>query len=408
MNVSERLIKYVKVHTTSDENSDTQPSSSRQFVLADMLAQELRDMGLQDVYRDDKCYLYAHLPASAGYEDAPAIGFIAHLDTAPDFSGEDVKPQIIKDYDGLDITLANGKKISRRKFKHLENLKGCTLITTDGTTLLGADDKAGIAEIMTALEKIITGNLPHGKICVAFTPDEEIGRGVDSFDLERFAARWAYTVDGGPEGSISYENFNAASARININGVNIHPGSAKGIMVNAVMVANEIINLLPADERAETTQDYEGFYHITQLQATVEKAEMRLIIRDFDSEVLEYRKNVLKEICSRLNDVYGKGTVSLEIKQQYMNMAQKIKSCMHLVENASDATRQAGVEPFVIAVRGGTDGAVLSFKGLPCPNLGTAGYLCHGPFEHVSVQGMEKCVEIILGIISRYSRFEEK
>jgi tripeptide aminopeptidase len=403
MNASERLLKYVLVHTSSDENSAESPSSTRQFVLADMLARELEQLGAENVVRDEHCYVYGTIPASAGCESAPAIGFIAHMDTAPDFSGENVKPNIISGYDGLDITLPDGKIISRRKFRHLEKLKGRTIITTDGTTLLGADDKAGIAEIMTAAEQLINSGAPHPKVCIAFTPDEEIGRGVENFDMAKFGADFAYTVDGGQEGEISYENFNAARAKITIHGVNVHPGEAKGVMVNAVMVANEIISLLPSDERPENTEGTEGFYHVMQLNADVEKAEISLIIRDHDEEIFEYRKNVLAEICSRMNDLHGSGTVTLEINDQYRNMAQVMEKHMHLVDNAAAAVKDAGAEPVIVPIRGGTDGAMLSFRGLPCPNLGTGGYLFHGPYEHISVEGMDISVKVILGIIWRYT-----
>lgn len=404
MRASERLLNYVKIFTTSDENSDTTPSSGRQFDLAGRLVQELQELGVEDARVDEKCYVYASIPATPGYEDRVSLGLIAHMDTAPDFCGENVKPQVIENYDGRDVVLGeSGRVLSVEKFPHLASLAGRTLITTDGTTLLGADDKAGVAEIMTVVEELQTGTIPHGKICIGFTPDEEIGRGADAFDVEHFGADYAYTLDGGVETEMVYQNFNACEAVFQVNGVNIHPGDAKNKMVNAALVAMEINGLLPGCERPEHTEQYEGFYHLCSMEGSVERAKLEYIVRDHDAGSFQARKNTLRMIEKTLNERYGAGTVSLTIREQYRNMEEKIQPCMHLIDNARAAIRELGLEPDVSPIRGGTDGARLSFMGLPCPNLGTGGYAFHGPYEHITAEGMDTAVKIVLGIIRRYA-----
>ncbi|MBQ1818339.1 MAG: peptidase T [Clostridia bacterium] len=394
MKAYERLLNYVKVFTTSDETSESVPSTARQFDLANKLVEEMKAIGISDAHVDDKCYVYGSIPATPGCEGRPAIGFIAHMDTAPDFCGEGVSPRIIEDYDGGEVVLGESGRVLRPEdFPHLPRLKGRTLIVTDGTTLLGADDKAGVAEIMTAAERLITGGLPHGRVLVSFTPDEEIGRGAD----------FAYTVDGGQENVIEYENFNAAAARIEINGFNVHPGSAKDIMVNALHVACEIEAGLPMGQTPRDTEGYEGFFHLCSITGSTEHATVDYIIRDHSAEIMQARKATLRHIEKLMNEKYGEGTVTVTIKDQYQNMAEMIKPCMHLIDNACAAVREAGMEPEIEAIRGGTDGARLSFMGLPCPNLGTGGYAYHGPYEHITVEGMELAVDIILGIIKKYA-----
>ncbi len=401
----ERLLKYVQVSTASDDKSSTNPTTARQFDLAKILVEEMKELGIKDARVDDKCYVYGTIPATAGYEDKAKVGFIAHMDTAPDFSGENVKPCMIENYDGKDIVLGNsGRVLSVDQFPHLKNLVGRTLITTDGTTLLGSDDKSGIAEILTAVERILNDNTPHGKICVAFTPDEEVGQGADFFDVEGFGADFAYTVDGGEEGEIVYENFNAYSGVFTVNGFNVHPGSAKNTMRNAQLVAMEINQMLPSAEIPACTENYEGFYHLCEMQGNVEKATLEYIIRDHSFSKMESRLETLRHIAKILNEKYGEGTVELEIKEQYRNMEEKIRPCMHIVDNAKKVITELGMEPITLAERGGTDGARLSFMGLPCPNLGTGGYAFHGPYEHVTVEGMEKSVEVIVGIIKEYAK----
>ena len=401
MKAYERFLKYAKMYTTSDEVSGTHPSSSIQFALAHLLVDELKAMGIS-AECDEYCYVYATIPATEGCENAPAIGFIAHMDTSPDFCGENVSPRIIENYDGEDVELGEGRILKRSDFPHLAELKGRTLIVTDGKTLLGADDKAGIAEIMTLAETLVEKNLPHGKICIAFTPDEEIGEGADHFDVARFGADFAYTADGDVEGGIEYENFNAAGATFEINGFNIHPGSAKDKMINASLIAMEINSLLPADEIPSKTDGYEGFFHLTDMNGCVEHATIRYIIRDHCADSFAKRCELARQIEARINKSYGDGTVSLTLKEQYRNMEEKIRPCFHVVETAKQAIREAGLEPVVKPIRGGTDGARLSFEGLPCPNLGTGGYAFHGPYEHITVEGMDKAVEILLGIVRLY------
>lgn len=401
MKAYERFLKYAKMHTTSDETSGTHPSSSVQFTLAHLLVDELKAMGIS-AECDEYCYVYATIPATEGCENVPAIGFIAHMDTAPDFCGENVSPRIIENYDGEDVELGEGRALRRSDFPHLAELKGRTLIVTDGKTLLGADDKAGIAEIMTLAETLIEKKLPHGKICIAFTPDEEIGEGADNFDVARFGADFAYTADGDAEGGIEYENFNAAGAVFEINGFNIHPGSAKDKMKNASLIAMEINSLLPADEVPSKTEGYEGFFHLTDMEGCVERATVKYIIRDHSAESFAKRCELARQIEKKINAAYGEGTVVLTLKEQYRNMEEKIRPCFHVVETAKKATVAAGIEPIIKPIRGGTDGARLSFEGLPCPNLGTGGYAFHGPYEHITVEGMDKAVEILLGIVRLY------
>ena len=405
MRAYERFLRYAAVYTASDEESTAVPTTARQFDLARMLVQELREMGVKDARVDDKCYVYGSIPATPGYEGCVSLGFIAHMDTTPDFKGEGVKPQVIPDYDGEDVALGDsGRVLSAEQFPHLRGLKGRTLITTDGTTLLGADDKAGVAEIMTLAERILNEEIPHGKICIGFTPDEEVGSGADYFDVEHFGAQYAYTLDGGVEAEVVYENFNACSASFEVHGVNIHPGDAKDKMVNASLVAMEINQMLPSCDTPAHTEMYEGFFHLTSMQGNVDKAKLHYIVRDHDRESFQVRKKLLRFIEKTINEKYGKGTAVLQIQDEYENMEEKIKPCLHLIDNAKDAMRELGIEPDVSPVRGGTDGARLSFMGLPCPNLGTGGYAFHGPYEHITAEGMDTVVEIVLGIIRRYAK----
>ena len=400
MHVEERLLKYVSYWTTSDEECRQIPSSERQFELGKVLEQELRDLGLEKVTLTDHCYVYGLLPATKGYADKPAVGFISHMDTAPDFSGKDVKPQIIPDYDGNDVLLkGSGAYLKVSNFPTLKTLKGRTLITTDGTTLLGADDKAGVAEIMTAVEQIITEKIPHGDIWIGFTPDEEVGSGADLFDLDYFKAKFAYTVDGDYEGEVAYENFNAASASFEINGVNVHPGEAKDIMINAALVGCEIASLLPENETPAHTEGREGFYHLTDFSGDIAHAKVNYIVRDHDKATFEKRLDTLRGIEKKMNEKYHADTVKLNIQHSYSNMLEVIEKNEYVVAIAKKAIKNVGLEPVSRPVRGGTDGARLSFMGLPCPNLGTGGYGFHGPFEHISVEGMDTAVSVIKEII---------
>lgn len=405
MRAYERLLNYVRIWTTSDEDSETVPSSDRQLDLAKILVEEMKAMGVMDARVDEKGYVYGSLKATEGMEDKPAIGFIAHMDTAPDFNGRDVKPQLIENYNGGDVCLGDsGRTLSVSDFPHLKELKGRTLITTDGTSLLGADDKAGIADIMTAIDEIIKENRPHGRLCIGFTPDEEVGKGADFFDVKGFGADFAYTVDGSKEGEIEYENFNASEAVFKVHGVNVHPGEAKNIMVNASLIAMEINKMLPDNETPRHTEGYEGFYHLTDMTGNVEHAELKYIVRDHDGKLFSDREERLRSIERLMNQKHGEGTVELEIRESYRNMKEKIEACMHLIENAKTAIKKEGIEPKVSPIRGGTDGARLSFMGLPCPNLGTGGYAFHGPFEHITVEGMDKAVNIIKNIVDIYAR----
>ncbi|MCI8485356.1 MAG: peptidase T [Lachnospiraceae bacterium] len=400
MKVEERFLKYVSYWTASEDGKDVIPSTKRQFSLADELAKELQELGLEKVKRDEHCYVYGLLPATEGMENKKSMGFIAHMDTAPAFSGKDVKPQVISNYNGGDVALpGNGDVIKVSDFPHLTSLKGRTLITTDGTTLLGADDKAGIADILTAVEEVIAEKIPHGDIWIGFTPDEEVGAGADLFDLDYFQADYAYTVDGDYEGEVAYENFNAASAHFTIKGVNVHPGSAKNVMVNSASIACEIQGMLPSQEVPEHTEDREGFYHLEEIQGDVNEAHLEYIVRDHDSKIFEERQQNLREIEKKINEKYGAGTVVLSLKESYRNMLEVVEKNFFVVEKAKEAIAAAGMEPVSRPVRGGTDGSRLSFMGLPCPNLGTGGYAFHGPKEHITVEGMEAVVKIVKEII---------
>ena len=404
MRAYERFLKYVTIYTTSDEESTTHPSTARQFDLAHLLVAQLKELGVADAAVDDKCYVYGTLPATPGYEEKPALGFVSHMDTAPAAPGENVKPQVFENYDGGDVLFAGtGEYMTVEKFPELANWKGQTLITADGTTLLGADDKAGIAEIMTAVERIQSENIPHGKICIGFTPDEEVGQGADFFDVDRFGAQFAYTVDGGDVGELEYQNFNAADAVVTVHGFSVHPGSAKGLMKNAQTIAMEFAAALPAEEVPEHTEGFEGFFHLYQMSGDVTTAKLHYIIRDHDGEKFAARKALMEEITARLNAEHGAGTVVLELKDSYYNMEEKVKPHFHLIENAEKAIRKAGLEAHIVPIRGGTDGARLSFMGLPCPNLGTGGFNFHGPCEYITAEKMDKSVEIILNIIAIYA-----
>lgn len=404
MEAYKRLLNYVTILTPSDENSQTIPSSGCQFDLARVLEKEMKELGLTDVYLDDKCYLYGKLPATEGYESCPSIGFIAHMDTVSDFCDHQIRPILTGNYSGEALDLGNsGLVLDPNVFPHLSSLKGRTLITSDGTTILGADDKAGIAEILTMAEHLINEEIPHGPISVAFTPDEEIGSGAEYFDIDRFGAQFAYTLDGDTEGEIQFENFHACKADFKITGFNVHPGSSKDTMINACLVAMEINAALPSMETPRNTEDYEGFYHLIDMNGDVSHATLHYIVRDHDKGLFEAKKQTLRLIEKNMNEKWGEGCVSLTITDQYQNMAEIIKDCPHLIENAKKACENAGVTPLVLPIRGGTDGCQLSFRGLPCPNLGTGGHAYHGPYEHISVEGMDKCVDVIIELIKIYS-----
>lgn len=400
MKAYERFLKYAVMPTMSDEESESCPSTKKQLKLGELLRDELLALGLLDARLDEYGYVYATLPANVSGE--ASIGFIAHMDTSPDASDENIKPQLLK-YEGGDILL-NGEKgiyMKLSEYPYLEDYKGHTLITSDGTTLIGADDKAGIAEILTMLERLIESGAPHGKICVAFTPDEEIGRGADKFDVEGFGADFAYTVDGGPIGELEYENFNAASAKITVNGISIHPGAAKDKMKNAARIAMEFNELLPPDELPEKTSGYEGFHHLTSMSGEVELAKLSYIIRDHDMKKFEDKKAEFVRCAKIINERYGEGTLELELADSYYNMREKIEPCMYIVERAEKAMRELGVTPVKSPIRGGTDGARLSFMGLPCPNLSTGGENFHSRFEFVSVEAMEKISDILVKIATK-------
>lgn len=396
--VVERFIRYAREYTTSDPKSETFPSTSRQIEFMKKLEAELKEIGLQDIELDDYGYLMATIPAN-GIENAPVVGFVAHVDTSPDYSGEDVKPQIIEKYDGNPVKLKNNVTIDPTEFPEILKYKGQSIITADGTTLLGADDKAGLAEIVTAAEILLNDkSIKHGKIRIGFTPDEEIGKGADHFDVKKFGADFAYTLDGGEIGELEYENFNAAGATIRIKGQSVHPGFAKNKMINASLIANKIASMLPAQQRPEHTEGYEGFFHLLSLNGNVDKAEMEYIIRDHDFQKFEAKKKLLKEIVNLVNSELGKDLVELELKDQYFNMRQKVEPVMYIVEIAEEAMKAADVTPNVKAIRGGTDGARLSYEGLPCPNVFAGGHNFHGPFEFVPIPSILKAVEVILNI----------
>lgn len=404
MRAYERFLNYAVIRTPSDENSGTFPSSQCQFQLANLLAEEMKELGLQDVEVEEHCYVYGKLPATPGYENKIKLGFIAHMDTVSDFCDHDIKPIIHENYNGGDLPLGtSGHMLTVKDFPHLPNLAGRTLITTDGTTVLGADDKAGIAEILTMVERLQTEQIPHGPISVAFTPDEEIGTGTAHFDVKKFDADYGYTLDGGQEGEIQYENFNACGADFEIQGFSVHPGSSKDTMINAALVACEINSLLPGCETPRGTEGYEGFYHLTHMSGDVGKAEIHYIVRDHDKFSFEARKNTLRLIEKNLNEKWGEGTVKLTIKDQYKNMSEIIADCMHLIDNARIACQDANIVPIVEPIRGGTDGCQLSYQGLPCPNLGTGGYAYHGPFEHITVEGMDLATDMIVELIKLYA-----
>lgn len=400
-NLLERFIRYIKIDTESDPESNTTPSTQKQFELANLLVEELKALGLTDANVDENCYVMATLPANTD-KQTPTIGFIAHLDTSPDFSGANVNPQIIENYDGGDLTLNAEKNIvlSPKDFPELKQYKGKTLITTDGNSLLGADDKAGIAEIMTALE--ILHNNPQIKHCtikVAFTPDEEIGRGADKFDVEKFGADFAYTLDGGPIGELEYENFNAAEAIITVSGRSVHPGTAKNQMINSQHIAMEFNSLLPVNQRPEYTEKYEGFFHLISTKGEVEQTKLHYIIRDHDRKLFEQKKLLVYKIAEMLNAKYGRNLVKAEVRDQYYNMREKIEPVMYIVELAKKAMKAVDVEPIIQPIRGGTDGAKLSFMGLPTPNIFAGGHNFHGKYEYIPLQSMQKAVEVVLKIV---------
>ena len=400
MTALERFLIYVKIHTASSENLERTPTEEREFDLSRVLEKEMKDIGLERVFVDEHAYVYGFLPATPGCEKLPCVGFIAHLDTIPDFSGENVRPQLIENYDGGDVVLgSSGRVLTAEVNPNLPRLKGHTLVTTDGTTVLGSDDKAGIAAIMTACERVIAEGRPHGPIAVCFTPDEEVGHGASLLDLERFGADFAYTVDGGELNEINYETFNAASAKWEVRGFNIHPGSAKDKMINASLVAMEINAMLPAGAVPEKTEGYEGFFHLTDMSGTVERAELSYILRDHDAAGLLEKEKLMRLIEKQINEKYGEGTANLTIREQYRNMAEPLHAHMEIVELARKAVRRLGMEPVCVPVRGGTDGSQLSFRGLLCPNLGTGGYACHGPYEHTSAENLDGAARLVEAII---------
>lgn len=400
MTALERFLIYVKIHTASSENLERTPTEEREFDLSRVLEKEMKDLGFERVFVDEHAYVYGFLPATPGCEERPCVGFIAHLDTIPDFSGENVNPQLIENYDGGDVRLGeSGRVLTKDVNPNLPRLKGHTLVTTDGTTVLGADDKAGIAAIMTACERILAEGRPHGAIAVCFTPDEEVGHGASLLDLERFGADFAYTVDGGELDEINFETFNAASAKWEIRGFNIHPGSAKDKMINASLVAMEINAMLPAGAVPEKTENYEGFFHLTDMSGTVEKAELSYILRDHDANGLAEKEKLMRLIEKQINEKYGAGTARLTIREQYRNMAEKLSAHMEIVELAEKAIRAIGLEPVRVPIRGGTDGSQLSFRGLLCPNIGTGGYACHGPYEHTSAENLDGAARLVEAIV---------
>lgn len=400
MKASERLLKYAVIYTGSDEDHAEQtPSTPEQMTLAQVLAEDMRDIGLTDVSVDAHAYVYGFLPATAGKEQCPPIGFIAHIDIVNEFGTSEIHPQIIKEYDGGEIALGtSGRTLDTVQFPDLKQAVGKTVITTDGTTVLGADDKAGVAEILTMCERLVQDNLPHGKICVCFTPDEEIGHGAALLDLEKFGASYAYTVDGGAPNEVEWETFYAAAADWSIAGVSVHPGDAKDKMVNAALVAMEMNGMLPPDEIPAKTQGREGFFHLCDMSGDVSAAKLSYIIRDHDAEKFSQRKQTMREIERKINETYGAGTATLTLREQYRNMAEILQHHPDVVERAKRAIRAVGLTPVSNPVRGGTDGAQLSFRGLPCPNLGTGAYALHGPYEHAIAEQMDVVTEILLHI----------
>ena len=404
MRAYERFLNYAKVNTESADGAGKSPSTDGQWDLARLLVEELNTLGMKDAKVSEFGVVTAVLPATPGCEAVPTLGFLAHMDTAPAFSGAGVVPIVHENYDGGDVVLPKeGRVIRLADFPEMATLKGRTLITADGSTLLGADDKAGVAEVMTLCEELITSGAPHGKLCVAFTPDEEIGEGSNHFDVPAFGAKYAYTVDGSKEGGIEYENFNAASAKVEITGVSVHPGEAKDAMENALLIAMELNAKLPPEEIPARTEGYQGFFHLDEMNGTVAFAKMDYIIRDHDMERFTQRKALMEQVVQEVQAAHPKAKLELTLRDSYYNMVGQLKDCMHLIENAREAARMAGVEPTTTAIRGGTDGARLSFKGLPCPNLGTGGFNFHGVCECTTVERMDRCTEIVLNIISLYA-----
>ena len=406
MNITDRFLKYVSFTTTSDENTNMTPSTPGQMVFAVYLVEELNSIGLKDATLDKNGYVTATLPANTD-KKIPTIGFISHMDTSPDMSSKHVKPRVVSNYDGENIILNSEKNIvfDTAKYPEILQYKGQDIIVTDGTTLLGADDKAGIAEIVTAMEYLIAHpEIKHGKIRVGFTPDEEIGQGADHFNVHHFGAEWAYTMDGGQIGELEYENFNAAGAKVHFQGTNVHPGYAYHKMINSMRIAQQFIGMLPRHETPEHTEGYEGFYHLTNMEGTVEKTTLNYIIRDHDRDRFERRKKEFEHLVHKINAEFGENTATLELKDQYYNMREKIEPVMHIIDLAFEAMKQSGVTPDVKPIRGGTDGARLSFDGLPCPNIFAGGHNFHGRFEYVPVQSMEKAMEVIVKIIENLAK----
>ena len=398
-----RFVKYVTIDTESDPNNPKFPSTEKQWDLARVLEKELNDIGMEDVELDDNCYLMATLPSNIDYE-VPTIGFVAHIDTSPDFTGANVKPQVHENYNGEDIVLNEEQNIvlSPSYFEDLLQYKGQTIITTDGTTLLGADDKAGVTEIVSAMEYLIQHpEIKHGKIRICFTPDEEVGKGAHKFDVEKFGAQWAYTMDGSQIGELEYENFNAAGAVVTINGKIVHPGYAKGKMVNSMTIASEFINALPANEVPEKTSGYEGFFHLHTMEGKVEQTVLKYIIRDHDMTLFNKRKEVMKETAEKINKQLGKEAISIEIKDQYFNMKEKVEPVMYIVDIAEEVMKDMGITPLIKPIRGGTDGSQLSYMGLPCPNIFAGGHNFHGRYEYVPVESILKATEVIVGIAQK-------
>ncbi len=395
-----RFITYIKIYSTSDAESETTPSTERQWDIANYLYKELQDLGLEDVSIDEKGYVFGFIPSNKE-EKVPQVGFIAHYDSSPDFNGENVNPQIWENYDGEDLLLnkETGFTLSSTKFESLKKYIGQTIITTDGTTLLSADDKAGVAEIVTAAEFLLANpQIKHGRISIGFNPDEEIGRGAHHFDVEKFGAEWAYTMDGGEIGELEYENFNAAGAVVKIHGLSVHPGYSFGKMLNAGLVASEFIQSLPANETPATTKGFEGFFHLTDFEGDVSEAKLQYIIRDHDDQKFEDRKKLITEKVDAINKKYGEKTAEIEIKPQYLNMKKQFEGKMHIVDIAEQAMKDSGIEPKIKAIRGGTDGAQLSYMGLPCPNIFAGGHNFHGPYEFVPLESMLAAVKVIVNI----------
>ncbi len=404
--ITERFLNYVTIDTESDPNNPAFPSSEKQWNLAKVLEKELIEIGMKEVELDKNCYIMATLPSNLDYK-VPTIGFVAHIDTSPDFTGANVKPQIIENYDGKDIVLNKEQNIilSPDYFEDLLQYKGQTIITTDGTTLLGADDKAGVTEIVTAMEYLITHpEIKHGKIRICFTPDEEVGKGAHLFDVEKFGAKWAYTMDGSQIGELEYENFNAASAKVTIIGKIVHPGYAKGKMINSISIANEFIAAMPEDEVPEKTAGYEGFYHLHDLNGNVEKTILEYIVRDHDIDLFEKRKSFMKKIAHDFNKRLQQDLVTVELKNQYFNMKEKVTPVMHIVDIVEEVMKDIDITPLIKPIRGGTDGSQLSYKGLPCPNIFAGGHNFHGRFEYVPVESMMKATEVIVGITQKISQ----